>query len=255
VVGLLEMMGVPYTGASPEALTLCKDKSLAKKILSFHRIKTPRFVLSPKKRPLRSLKPLAYPVFVKPIASESSEGIAQAALAEDQKSALDRVAFLHEKLASDVLIEEYVEGRELYAGVLGNERLKAFPLIELFVGDEPIGAKNAPEGAPKFFTYKAKWDNAYRKRWDIRSGKPRSLSPERAKKAAQLARRACSVLRVNGYARVDLRLTEAGELYVIEVNPNPGLARLDEFAQAAALAGIDYEALIERIVKLGVGRV
>lgn len=251
VVALLELLGVLSTGVGSEALTLCQDKALAKKILTFHRIKTPRFAQSWRSRPLRSLGQLRPPVFVKPVNTESSIGIAQAALAWDEKSALERVKFVHTNVGADALVEEYVDGREIYCGVIGSERLEALPLIELLVGDQPIDAEDAPAGAPRFFTYKAKWDEAYRKKWNIRAGPPPDLDPALVKKCHAVARRACKILRVRGYARVDLRLSQAGEVHVIEVNPNPGLAADDEFAQAALLSGMGYEALIDRILDIG----
>lgn len=190
-------------------------------------------------------------MFIKPVNTESSVGISQAALALDEKSALERVRFVHAHLGADALVEEYVDGREIYCGVIGGERLEALPLIELLVGDLPIDAEDAPPGAPRFFTYKAKWDEAYRKKWNIRAGPPPDLDPALAKKVQTVARRACRILRVRGYARVDLRVTQDGEVHVIEVNPNPGLASDDEFAQAALLGGTNYLTLIDRILDLG----
>lgn len=249
LAGMLELLQIPYTGAQPTALALCKDKAMAKKILTYHHIKTPHFVISPRRRPLKHITSVRFPVFIKPVGTESSIGIAQAALAEDEKSALERVTFIHESVGADALIEEYVEGRELYGGVIGNERLESFPLIELLVGDAPLGEGNVA-GAPKFFTYKAKWDETYRKKWGIGSGAPRDMDATLDKRIRERARRACQVLGVRGYGRVDMRLDASGEVHVIEVNPNPGLAKDDEFATAAKMAGIEYPALIERIVKL-----
>lgn len=253
VAGALELLGVPYTGANPTALTLCKDKALAKKILDFHRIKTPRFTVSMRARPRRRLANMQFPLMVKPLSSEGSEGIPLGALCEDEKSALERVAFLHENQETDVLVEEFVEGRELYSGVLGNERLQVLPLVELFVGHAPIGAEEAPEGAPKFFTFKAKWDRAYRKKWGIGSGAAKELPDATVKKIGEITRRVCRVLRIRSHGRLDLRVTPQGDVYVIEANPNPSLAASDEFAMAAKLAGIDYDSLISRIVQFAGG--
>ncbi|HVO30553.1 MAG TPA: ATP-grasp domain-containing protein, partial [bacterium] len=248
--GLLELLGVPYTGASAAALAVCKDKALAKKILSFHKIKTPRFVVSPRIRPLKQVTQVGFPAFVKPLSTEGSEGIAQAARVENEAAALERIRFVHESVKSDALVEEFIEGRELYAGVIGNERLQSLPLVELFVAGEPLGDEAAPQGAPKFFTYRAKWDAAYRKKWRIKAGPPKDLPPDVEKRIGEIARRVYHSLGVTGYGRVDLRLTPAGEIYVIEVNPNPGLAQSDEFAKAAARADIPYDSLIARIVQL-----
>lgn len=254
VVSLLEMLDLPFTGASSTALALCKDKALAKKILSFHRVKTPGFLLSARARPLKRLRPLGFPVFVKPVDTEGSEGIAQAALAEDEKSALERIAFVHESLGTDALVEEYIQGNELYASVIGNDRLQSLPLIELFVANQSVGAEDLPEGAPRFFTYKAKWDQAYRKKWGIRAGAPRDVDAETERRVGETARKAYHALGVTGYGRVDVRVTPKGEIYVIEVNPNPGLAASDEFAKAAARADITYDVLVERVAQLGLGR-
>jgi D-alanine-D-alanine ligase len=253
VAGALELLRVPYTGANPTALTLCKDKALAKKILDFHRIKTPRFTVSMRARPLRRLGNVKYPVIVKPLSSEGSEGIALGALCDDEKSALDRAAFLHESQETDAVVEEFVDGRELYAGVLGKERLQVLPLVELFVANAPLGAEDAPEGAPRIFTFKAKWDRAYRKKWGIKSGPASELPEGTLKKVGEITRRVCRVLRIRSHGRLDLRLTPQGDVYIIEANPNPSLAASDELAIAAKLAGIDYDTLIARIVQYAGG--
>ena len=250
VAGLLELTRIPYTGAGPTSLALCKNKALAKKILTYHHIKTPHFLVSLKQRPLKRFSSLRFPVFIKPTGTESSVGIAQAALADDEGSALQRVEFIHGSVGSDALIEEYVEGRELYGGVIGNERLEALPLNELLIGDAPLGADATPAGAPRFLTYKAKWDDAYRDKWKISSGAPRDLDDAVEKAIRERVRRACQALQITGYGRVDLRLTPNGEIHVIEVNPNPGLAQEDDFAQVAKRGGMTYPALIDRILKL-----
>lgn len=254
IVSLLEMLALRYTGSDARALAICKDKALAKKILSFHRVKTPGFLVSAKARPLKRLKPLRFPVFVKPVDTEGSEGIAQAALAADEAAAIERVRFVHESLGTDALVEEFIDGRELYSGVIGNDRLQSLPPIELLVENRSVGDESLSDGAPRFFTYKAKWDAAYRKKWNIRAGVPKDLDAETEQRIAETARKAYHSLGVTGCARVDVRVKADGEIWVIEVNPNPGLAQSDEFAKAAARADIGYESLIERIVQLGLGR-
>lgn len=254
IVALLEMLGIPFTGADAAALAVCKDKALAKKILSYHHVKTPGFVVSPRARPLKRLKSLRFPVFVKPVDTEGSEGIAQAALAEDEAAAVERVKFVHESLDTDALVEEFIAGRELYSGVIGNDRLQSLPPIELFVGNQSVGDADLPDGAPRFFTYKAKWDQAYRKKWGIRAGPPKDLDAATEQRIAETARKAYHALGVSGYGRVDVRVTPTGEIWVIEVNPNPGLASSDEFAKAAARADLPYETLIDRIVQLSATR-
>jgi D-alanine-D-alanine ligase len=243
IPALLELMKVPYTGAGPDALMLCKDKALAKKLLAYHRIRVARFVVSSRDRPLRRLGKFAYPAFVKPLGEESSDGIALASLARTEQEALERARFLHERFESDAMIEEYIEGRELYLGVLGNKRLTVFPPREIFFGEPP------QEDSPRFATAKAKWDEAYRKKWKIRNGPAGPLPPGMERRLADLARKVYRILHIRGLGRIDARLTSAGEVVVIEANPNPSLAKEDDFAQSALQVGIGYEALIQRILE------
>jgi D-alanine-D-alanine ligase len=241
IPALLELLKVRYTGAGPDALLLCKDKALAKKLLSYHRVRVARFVLSPAHRPLKRLKKFVYPAFVKPVGEESSDGIAQASFARDEGEALERVKFLHERFEGDVMIEEYIEGRELYVSVMGNKRLTVLPARELFF-------EKLPDDAPKFATQKAKWDDAYRKKWGIKNGPAAELDAKVATQLDQAARTTYRVLKIRGLGRIDVRLSPAGEVIVIEANPNPSLAREDDFAQSAAMAGTDYDTLIQKIL-------
>jgi D-alanine-D-alanine ligase len=250
IPALLELMKVPYTGAGPDALMLCKDKALAKKLLTFHRIRVARFVVSHRERPLRRLKRFSYPAFVKPIGEEASDGIALASLAKTEAEVLERARFLHDRFETDALIEEYVEGRELYLGVLGYKRLTVFPPREIFFGEPtPPGEAPATDEGPRFATAKAKWDEVYRKKWGIRNGPAGPLPEGLEKKLAEIARRVCRILRVRGLGRIDARLTSRGEIVIIEANPNPSLAREDDFAQAALQVGIGYEALIQKVLE------
>jgi D-alanine-D-alanine ligase len=244
VAALLELMKVPYTGAGVTPLRVCKDKSLTKKILSYHRVRVPRFLVSPKGKPLKGLGKFSYPAFIKPLALEASEGIAQLSLAENEKQALERVRYINENLGVDAIVEEYIEGRELYVGVLGNERLVAFPPRELFF-------REVAEGEPKFATFRAKWDDDYRKKWGITTGAARGITPEMERQIAKLCKKVYRLLQMEGYGRIDLRLTAAGEIVFIEANPNPSIAREDDFARSAEKAGLDYEELIARILRLG----
>jgi D-alanine-D-alanine ligase len=244
IPALLELLKVPYTGAGSDALMLCKDKALAKKLLAFHHIRVSRFVVSPKERPLKRLGRFSYPAFVKPVGEESSDGIALASLAKNEGEAIERARFLHDRFESDALIEEYIEGRELYLGVLGNKRLTVFPPREIFFGDAPTD-----EDAPRFATAKAKWDDAYRKKWKIRNGPAGPLPPGVERKMAELARKVTRILHIRGLGRIDVRLTSEGDVVVIEANPNPSLAKEDDYAQAAMQVGIGYETLIQKILE------
>lgn len=241
IPALLEMMRVRYTGANPEALMLSKDKALAKTVLVYHHIRVPRFVLSRRTYPLRRLRRFKFPAFVKPLGEESSDGIAKASFARNEAEAIERSRFIHERLGSDVMIEEYIEGRELYVSVLGDRRLTVFPPRELFFG-------RIPETEPRFATFKAKWNDAYRANWGISNGPAAPFEDGVEKKVADLARRIYNLLKIQSLGRIDLRLTPSGELVFIEANPNPSLAQEDDFAQSAAAAGMDYGALIQRIL-------
>ncbi len=243
IPALLDLMKVKYTGAGPEALLLCKDKALTKKLLSFHRIRVAQFVVSYRAHPIRSLKRFRFPAFVKPVASEASEAISKASFTQNQQETLERAAFIHENFQSDALIEEYIEGRELTVGVLGNPRPLTLPPRETF-----FGMAEEDESAPHFATTKAKFDDAYRKKWKIRNGPAAPLPEGAAYQLARTARHAYRILKMRGLCRLDVRLTEKGEVVVIEVNPNPSLARGDDFAASAKEAGIEYEQLIQRIL-------
>jgi D-alanine-D-alanine ligase len=240
---LLDLLGIRYTGSGPDALMLCKDKALAKKLLTFHSVRVADFVVSHKERPIRGLKKLTFPVFVKPVNEESSDGIAKASLAKNEAEALDRVRFVHEQFGGDVLIEEYVDGRELTVGVLGNARLTILPPREIFFGE----AQDDPS-APRFATAKAKWDEAYRKKWGIRNGPAADLPPGMEETLGKIVRRVYRILHIRGVGRVDVRLTAAGEVFVIEANPNPSLGREDDVALAAGRAGIEYDELVKRLL-------
>jgi D-alanine-D-alanine ligase len=243
IPALLDLMKVRYTGAGPEALSLCKDKALTKKVLAFHGVRSAGFVVSTKARPLRKLRKFRFPAFVKPLGEESSNGIAKASYARNEAEALERAKFLHDSFQCDVLIEEYIEGRELTVSVLGNPRPVTFPPRETF-----FGKAEADDDAPRFATSRAKWDDGYRRKWGIRNGEPDPLPPGATERLAKTARMAYRILKISGLVRLDVRLTEDGHVVVIEVNPNPSLAKTDDFALSAAAAGLEYEALIQRIL-------
>ena len=247
IVGLLEMLGVPYTGCRPASLTICRHKAFTQRILTPHRIRVPRSVLFLRGRKNRGLRPLKFPVFVKPLGLEGSDGIAQRSFVETPEACLERVRFLHESLQTDALVEEFVEGRECYSGVLGVDRLRVLPLREMVF-------TKFPEERPKFATSKAKWDESFRKRWGIENTFATDLPEGLEQRIARLTRTVFRALQLEGCARVDLRITPQNEVYVIEVNPNPGLAKDDEIAEAAAKIGISYPQLIGQILNFGFQR-
>jgi D-alanine-D-alanine ligase len=243
IVSLLEMMGVRHTGSGGSGLRLCKDKGLTKELLAYHRIRTPKFLVAKRSRPLRSLRRFDFPAFIKPLQLESSEGISQYSFAATEKEALSRMRYVHERLGVDAIIEEYIEGRELYVSVIGNEKLSVLPIRELFF-------REVPDGEPKFATFRAKWDEAYRKRWGIASGYAANLDPGLEARIADICKRIYRHLQIRGYGRIDLRVKENGEIYFIEANPNPSIAAGEDFALSAEKAGISYDELIAKIVSL-----
>ena len=244
IAGVLELCKVPYTGCGHRALMLCQDKALSKEILKHHRVSVPPFLVSRRSQPLKKLSKAIFPVMVKPLAEEGSVGISRDSFAETEEQAIARATFLHERLKQDVIIEQYVSGREIYVGVVGNDRLKALPPRELKFS-------KVPEGEPKFASFKAKWDEGYRERWGIHSTFPDDLSETLQRSIATVAKRVFRALQMRGFGRIDLRLTEAGKLVVVEANPNPEIASGEDLAEAAAKTGMPYNELIERIVALG----
>ena len=244
IVSFLAMRGVPFTGCGSTGLTLCKHKGISKKILGYHRIHTPDFVtIARGKRPARP-KRLRFPILVKPLKEEASLGISQASFVETDEQFKDRVQFIHEKYDNDVIAEEYIEGRELYVSLLGNHRLQVFPIRELIF-------REVPPDEPKIATYKAKWDAEYRKRWGLQNQFAEALDPAVVAGIEQTCKRIYHLLTIDGYARLDLRLTPDNQVYFIEANPNPMLAADEDFAQSALKSGLPYPQLIDRIIRTG----
>jgi D-alanine-D-alanine ligase len=248
IVSFLEMQGLPFTGCGSTGLTLCKHKGISKKILSYHRIHTPAFVSIARGQRGARPKHLKFPILVKPMKEEASLGISQASFVETDDQFRDRVLFIHEKFDQDVIAEEYIAGRELYVSVLGNYRLQVFPIRELIF-------KEVPPDEPKIATYKAKWDEEYRKRWGLQNRFAEGLDATVVAQIEQICKRIYRLLTIDGYARLDLRLTPNNEIYFIEANPNPILAGDEDFALSALRTGVAYPQLIERIIRLGLNTV
>jgi D-alanine-D-alanine ligase len=244
IVSFLEMQGVPFTGCGSTGLMLCKHKGISKKILSYHSIRVPRFAIFPRRIAVARTKKLRFPLIVKPLQEEASLGISQASLVDNDKQLRERVAFVHAKCDDDAIAEEYAEGRELYVSVMGNRRLRVFPIREMKFAQ-------VPEDEPRFATYKAKWDENYRKKWGIRNGMAAKIDPGVTRKIEATCRRIYKLLLIDGYGRIDLRLTPENEIVFIEANPNPILARDEDFARSARAAGIEYPQLIQEIIRLG----
>ena len=242
VVALLEMLGIPYTGATSDNIFICNNKGLSKKILSFHRIKTPRFFTFYRTHRVWLPKKLKLPVIVKPLCEEASRGISQASIADNKEAFLERVRFIHENMNKDAITEEYIEGRELYITVIGQKKLTVLPAREIKFGELSEDARIA--------TYKAKWDDKYREKWGIKSVFAGKLPNGAEKEIVDVCKRAYRALNIQSYLRLDIRVTSDGKVYIIEPNANPCIAKIDEVAQSAMKIGISYERLIKKIVML-----
>ncbi len=244
VVSYMELLRQPYTGCNPRGLMLAHDKALCKQILAYHRILTPKFIVCPLKRTVKPTRRLTYPLLVKSVSEEASLGLSQASIVTNDEKLKDRVEFVHEHVQSDALVEEYIEGRELYVGILGNQRLQAFPIWEL---QFTKGGDNVPLIA----TAKVKWDVKYQKKLGVETSAAKDLPDGVASSIIKQCLRAYRGLFLTGYARIDLRLASDGRAYVLEANPNPNLAYGEDFAESANAAGMSYEALVHRIITLG----
>ena len=246
VAALLDMMDVRYTGSGPTGLMLCRDKGLCKQLLSLHKIRVPDFAIFKPGRPLRIPKRLRYPIIVKPIYEDASDGISMASVVRSDAELSERVGFVHERWQQVAIAEEYIEGHELYVGVLGNERLTVFPPREVRFGA-------TAEGGPVIATSRVKWNRQYREKWKVEYGFA-ELPPEVFARIARICKRVYRLLQLRDYGRIDLRLTGDGRIYILEVNPNPDLAFGDEIAEAAKKGGVEYNALISRILRLAMRR-
>ena len=247
VVSLLELLRVPYTGCNPRGLILARSKSLSKKLLAYHRIPVPDFLVIPRGHRTRRPRKLEFPLFVKSLMEHASYGISQASLVDDDERLAERVAFVHENVGTDAIAERFIEGREIYVAVLGNERLVALPPLELVI-------ENKPANAALIATAKVKHDLAYQAKRGIALKAAEGLEPEVAERIERLAKRIYRTLELDGYARIDFRLSSENVPYFLDANPNPDISDGEEIASAAALVGMKYGDLISRILNLGLRR-
>ena len=245
VVAYLELIRQRYTGCNPRGMMLSRDKVLTKRVLATHRVATPAFRLFPFGRRYREPSRLTFPLFVKSATEDASLGISQASLVEDMKGLRERVQFIHEQVQSDALVEEYIDGREIYVGVLGNSRLTTLPAWEMDFG-------TLTETQARIATRKVKWDRKYQGKHGIKTGKAQDLSDEQREHFRRLAKRTYRALYMSGFARMDFRLTSDGRVFLLEANANPNLSKGEDLADSAKAFGVSYTALVNRIVQLGV---
>jgi D-alanine-D-alanine ligase len=243
VVSYLELLRVPYTGCNPRGLTLSRDKALAKKVMAHHGIPVPDFLVVPRGRRATLPKRLGYPLIVKSLISESSIGISQGSVVASDRHLHQRVQFIHDTIGTAAIVEQFVDGRELYTSVLGNGRLRVFPPWEMSFG-------RMPERSWHIATERAKWSVKYQKRYRIAFRKA-ALTNGMAARVQHLAKGVFRALDLTGYARIDMRMTSDGRIFVLEANPNPQLMRGGYVAESARLANIPYGTLLERIMNLG----
>jgi D-alanine-D-alanine ligase len=243
VVAYLELLRVPYTGCNPRGLMLSRDKALSKKILSYHRIPCPDFAVFPLGRAVRRPRRLAFPLIVKSQTEDASLGISQASVVETDEKLRERVQFIHASVGTSAIAERYIAGRELYVAVLGNRRLRVFPVWELRM-------EGLPDEARPIATQRLKWSREYQKKYGIQWGEAR-LSDAVSRRVQDLAKRIYRTLGLSGYARIDFRLDAAEAAYVLEANPNPEIANGEELADSAEKAGLSYDALLQQILSLG----
>jgi D-alanine-D-alanine ligase len=244
VVSYLELLRLSYTGCNPRGMLLARDKALSKKLLQYHRIPVPDFAVVARGRRPRLPRRLTFPLIVKSLTQEASIGISQASVVDDETKLTERVQFIHDSIRTDAIVEQYIEGRELYCGVMGNHRLQAFPVWEMFF-------ENMPETQRRIATERVKWNAKYQQKMGILSGEAENLSPELTAHIQHVSKRVYRVLELSGYARVDLRLDAQGHVHVLEANPNPQIARGEDFASSAEEAGLDYPPLLQRIITTG----
>jgi D-alanine-D-alanine ligase len=244
VASYLELIRIPYTGCNPRGLMLSRGKDLSKKLLHYHRIPVPAFAVFPMRKKIQRPHRLPFPLIVKSLSEDASLGIAQKSIVDSDDKLQERVTFIHEKIGTAAIAEQYIDGRELYVGVIGNDRMRVLPIWELYFGD----------AASKIATAKVKFDVKYQEERGILQGPATDLPPEIYKRIQNLTRRICRTLELDGYARVDFRLSADGIPYFLEANPNPEIARHEVFAEAAAFDGMTYSEMIRRIVALGIQR-
>ncbi len=249
VVSYLVLRKLPYTGCNPRGLTLTSDKALTKKILNYHGIHVPRFQVFPVGRKVRRQRRLTFPLLVKSLVDDGSVGISQASIVDTDEKLSERVEFIHRTLSSPAIAEQFVDGKEVYVSVIGNRNLQTYTPWELDM-------ERWPEGVPKIATSNVKWNRAYQKKIGLVT-KPAVLSGEKdqneelLRRLRRLSKRIYRTLGLNGYARLDYRVAADGRLYLLEANPNPQIARGEDFADSAAHCGVPYERLLQKIVSLG----
>jgi D-alanine-D-alanine ligase len=240
VAAVLEMLGQPFTGTGPHGMTIRQDKVLTKKLLQFHGVPYPNYAIFDRHN-IEFAGKMHFPLFVKPLRGDTSLGIEGSSLVTEYAKLVERIDFIHTQLKEQALVEEYIEGREFYVGILGNDPAETLPVMEL-------DFSSLPAGAAKVFgrTYKDESSPEYR---FVNVVVATDLNPETRARISIAGKEAAYALKVRDFARVDIRLAPTGTPVVVEVNANPYLERTSAFALAALQSGLGYKTLIGNIVE------
>jgi D-alanine-D-alanine ligase len=247
IAAFLDILEIPYTGAGPHATILAQDKSIAKKMFAFYGIQSPYFATA-YRGAIDHAQDISFPLIVKPTSEDGSIGIDAAAVVTSVKELMERISYLQTEFDSPALIEEYIEGREIYASILGSdENAHALPLVELDLS-------NLPKGMPKIASQDVKFEKDTEAYKLTKSVIAEDLDEETVTKLTEIAIKAYRAVKLRDYGRIDMRVSSKGEVYVIEANPNPWLSSGQEFAMAAKKSGLSYTQMIGEIVDLAMAR-
>jgi len=247
VSAVLEMLGMPYTGASVQGLILARDKALTKMVLAYHGLRIPHFMVCERGSAVQRPSDIRFPLIVKPLDEDASVGIAQASVVRDDQALAERVAFIHDRIATDAIVEEFIAGREVYMGVMGNNPPRALTPIEMVFGDDT-------DEESRIATFKVKWSVKYRQSRGITNRVAKNLPKDLLERLSDVAVRAHKAAGLRDYGRIDVRLAHDDEIYIVEANPNPYLANGEDLAWAASEAGHEYPQFIEKIAEMALQR-
>jgi D-alanine-D-alanine ligase len=243
LVAYLEALGLPYTGCNPRGLIIARDKALSKKVVSYHRSSAPKFVVFRKGRKITLPKKLGYPLIVKSLTADSSTGISEASVVRSDDKLIERVEFIHRTVQTHAIVEQYIDGRELYVTVMGHTRLRTLPAWELSFDE-------LRSNAPRIATSRVKWDQRYQERRGLYVQEA-ELEEAEQRRLAHTSKRIFRALRLSGYARIDYRMQPDGKLFFLEANPNPDIQQESEAAGGALSAGLKYHDFIGDLLRLG----
>jgi D-alanine-D-alanine ligase len=247
VVGLLEMLDMPYTGAAAEGLILARDKALTKMVMAYHGLRIPHFMVCERGAPVQRPSDIRFPLIVKPLDEDASVGIAQSSVVRDDQALAERVQFIHDRISTDAIVEEFIAGREVYVGVIGNGQPRALPPIEMVFGEKT-------DEQARIATFKVKWSEKHRESRGIENRIATDLGKELTERLADVAVRAYKAAGLRDYGRIDVRLAHDDEIYIVEGNPNPYLADGEDLAWAAEEGGYPYPQFIEKIAEMALSR-